>query len=578
MSIILIFIRDMLSLTGIIILYMRIYSIVFLSCLALFPIRGFTIESQCFTHYSEFSQSGSSPIFVVTDERNDLFFTSENQIIPSKNKPFVMRSDFKYLLESDISEISQSSMSILTDDIVTSQIQVDPIIIPDGFSLTLNFDQILEKNTFIPRIEITSMVSPVIEIALDKKKFVPVKQSELQNYAFKYLRISFPKVPWPQSSIILHTIRFDAKQRSTYIVEAKKPWSIIAYYGWICDRTKLSYLLSQRTALGSNISVSQEITDSIEIDFSSIPTTGRDSDTDGIIDMKDNCPFVSNANQEDRDYDGRWDACTDDDNDGIIGSSDNCPTVSNKDQKDLNANSIGDTCEFDSDKDEIPDGADNCIRTSNPNQEDADSDGIGNACDNCRIYNPDQLDLNKLNGGDVCEAFDEYNKKNDSDGDTILNFSDNCIDVVNQNQEDTDTDGIGNACDNCVSIKNPNQKDENKNQKGDMCEDIDNDGIDWWRDNCPTIHNPDQEDSNNDEKWNACSDTDYDGVFDGVDNCPLLSNKDQKDIDKDSIGNICDDIDNRMLESNKTLFMVLFWCISLLFIGGIIYFIKKIKL
>jgi hypothetical protein len=111
-----------------------------------------------------------------------------------------------------------------------------------------------------------------------------------------------------------------------------------------------------------------------------------------------------------------------------------------------------------------------------------------------------------------------------------------------------------------------------------MCEDTDNDGIDWWRDNCPTINNPHQEDSNNDEKGNACSDTDYDGIFDGIDNCPLLSNKDQKDIDKDNIGNVCDGIDNRMLESNRTLFIVLFWCISLLFIGGIIYFIRKIKL
>lgn len=45
--------------------------------------------------------------------------------------------------------------------------------------------------------------------------------------------------------------------------------------------------------------------------------------------------------------------------------------------------------------------------------------------------------------------------KNDSDGDSILNFSDNCIDVVNPNQEDTDSDGIGNVCDNCVSIKIP---------------------------------------------------------------------------------------------------------------------------
>lgn len=172
---------------------MRILYIVLLTCLALFPIRGFTIETQCFTHYSEFSQTGSSPIFVVTDERSDLFFTSENQIIPSKNKPFVMRSEIKYTLESNISEVSQSQISILTDDITNSQIQIDPIMIPDGFTMTLNFDQILKQDTFVPRIEINSATSPVIEIALDKKSFVRVNLSDLQNYTFKYLRISFPK-------------------------------------------------------------------------------------------------------------------------------------------------------------------------------------------------------------------------------------------------------------------------------------------------------------------------------------------------------------------------------------------------
>lgn len=173
---------------------MRIQYIIFLVCFAVFPSRIFAIESQCFTHYAEVSHTGSSPIFVVTEERNDLFFTVENQIIPSKNKPFVMRSDFKYTLQSNISDLMQSKVGLLIDDISTSQIQIDPIIAPDGFSMTLSFDQVLEKNTFFPRIEVTSKISPVIEIALDAKSFVRVNQSELQNYTFKFLRITFPKI------------------------------------------------------------------------------------------------------------------------------------------------------------------------------------------------------------------------------------------------------------------------------------------------------------------------------------------------------------------------------------------------
>jgi thrombospondin 2/3/4/5 len=58
-------------------------------------------------------------------------------------------------------------------------------------------------------------------------------------------------------------------------------------------------------------------------------------------------------------------------------------------------NSIGDACEFDSDKDGIPDGSDNAIHQSNPGQEDRDRDRIGDIIDNCSLYNPDQLDLDK---------------------------------------------------------------------------------------------------------------------------------------------------------------------------------------
>ena len=111
-----------------------------------------------------------------------------------------------------------------------------------------------------------------------------------------------------------------------------------------------------------------------------------------------------------------------------------------------------------------------------------------------------------------------------------------------------------------------------------MCEDADADMIEGWRDNCPTVKNPDQKDGNNDGKGDACSDTDYDSIYDGIDNCPLLSNRDQKDIDNDKIGNICDTKDDRYLESNRTLFVILFAVIALMFIAGIVFFIRKIKL
>lgn len=67
-----------------------------------------------------------------------------------------------------------------------------------------------------------------------------------------------------------------------------------------------------------------------------------DPDGDGVIAYQepslepglfgDNCPFVSNPEQEDRDEDGVGNVC------------DNCPNVANPDQLDTNADRIGDAC------------------------------------------------------------------------------------------------------------------------------------------------------------------------------------------------------------------------------------------
>ncbi|MDX9786367.1 MAG: hypothetical protein RBT11_06315 [Desulfobacterales bacterium] len=70
----------------------------------------------------------------------------------------------------------------------------------------------------------------------------------------------------------------------------------------------------------------------------------------------------------------------------------------------------------------------------------------------------------------------------DSDGDTVCDADDNCVQVVNPNQEDADADGVGDACDNCPDVANPDQLDSDGNGVGDACEliqaicDVDGDG------------------------------------------------------------------------------------------------------
>lgn len=43
----------------------------------------------------------------------------------------------------------------------------------------------------------------------------------------------------------------------------------------------------------------------------------------------------------------------------------------------------------------------------------------------------------------------------DTDGDGIVDASDNCPAITNSDQMDTDGDGVGDACDNCPSNGNP---------------------------------------------------------------------------------------------------------------------------
>jgi hypothetical protein len=58
-----------------------------------------------------------------------------------------------------------------------------------------------------------------------------------------------------------------------------------------------------------------------------------DRDGDGISDEVDNCPLVSNSNQQDTDGDGWGNAC------------DNCPTLNNPTQVDVDGDGIGDACD-----------------------------------------------------------------------------------------------------------------------------------------------------------------------------------------------------------------------------------------
>lgn len=209
----------------------------------------------------------------------------------------------------------------------------------------------------------------------------------------------------------------------------------------------------------------------------------NDTDSDGIADEVDNCPFDSNPAQEDFP-----------DSDGIGNICDNCPDKSNADQADTDGDGIGDVCDNDADNDGVLDDGDfsgvigdypctagqttdcddNCRYVANGpgedgvpgvgNQTDINDNGIGDACDPCISSTPD-ADGDGIN--DTCDAL-----PNDYDNDGYDDDVDNCPVVYNPDQLDTGdgTDGVGNACDNCPNAANPDQSDIDADNIGDACD------------------------------------------------------------------------------------------------------------
>lgn len=80
----------------------------------------------------------------------------------------------------------------------------------------------------------------------------------------------------------------------------------------------------------------------------------------------------------------------------------------------------------------------------------------------------------------------------DTDGDGIVDASDNCPLAANAGQADADADRIGDACDNCAAVKNRGQADSDADGIGDAC------------DRCPFDGDTEQVDADLDGTGDAC--------------------------------------------------------------------------
>ncbi|MBK8562301.1 MAG: OmpA family protein [Saprospiraceae bacterium] len=186
-----------------------------------------------------------------------------------------------------------------------------------------------------------------------------------------------------------------------------------------------------------------------------------DTDNDGLVDNRDQCPEVAGPIQ--------LLGCPDTDNDGVIDKEDRCPTTAGV--------ALHAGCP-DTDKDGIADDNDNCPNTAGVASAngcpDADGDGTPDSRDNC----PNEKGLSSNSG---CPVYD-------ADNDGLPDKDDACPNQAGPSATkgcpDTDGDGIADRNDLCPTEAGPSG--------ASGCPDQDGDNVPDQTDKCPDIKGTNQ--------------------------------------------------------------------------------------
>lgn len=292
----------------------------FLACaliaLAPIPASAADFPSSCFVETAEFAPKQPGNVTVATDWRDDLFFVQNGEALPSITKDVVRNADISATLANP-PKWKGAVFSKLSDASFETYVEVPPSVRAEGVAtLEFVFDTVLPRGSFRLISQIVGGTYSV-EVSSDGKIFVETDERSISNFDAKAVRLVFPKAPEQSSITTIRTFRFVKSFQDTVFVRAGSISPITAYRGYRCDEAGIADFRVERNFAFADVEKLKPSGNPIEPVFSANPAFGEDSDSDGIADPSDNCPRIPNADQADRNFDGRGDACSDEDRDGF---------------------------------------------------------------------------------------------------------------------------------------------------------------------------------------------------------------------------------------------------------------------
>ncbi len=100
--------------------------------------------------------------------------------------------------------------------------------------------------------------------------------------------------------------------------------------------------------------------------------------------------------------------------------------------------------------------------------------------------------------------------------------------------------------------------------------DYDGDGLPDEQDLCPKVSDAKNTDEDKNGRGDVCEDPDQDSIMSSTDNCPFKYNPNQIDSDMDNIGDACDNAENRISENTDYLLYGVFAFMAL-FLGVLVF-------